>query len=258
MPKTNTYKVYNRTTTPVTALGVTMLPDHYYELGYPTRKPYLVMATTADIAALPAGVEAMLVSADIPDELSDLIDVNVSGAANGDLLVYDSTSGDWDSTPASASISLSLAGLVDVNVSGASSGDILVYDSASGNWNASPVSSSISVQYQRVLSRPGTLASATGSLRWYPPSNITIVSVKAAVGTAPSGSNIVVDVNIDGTTAFTAATKPTIPDGTNISSAHVPDVTSVPATSYMTVDVDSVGSSTAGSDLTVLVSYTIP
>jgi hypothetical protein len=74
------------------------------------------------------------------------------------------------------------------------------------------------------------------------------------VGTAPTGAAILVDVNKNGTTIFTTqGNRPSIAAGGNASSAAVPDVTSLAAGDFLTVDVDQIGSTVAGSDLTVIV-----
>lgn len=82
-----------------------------------------------------------------------------------------------------------------------------------------------------------------------------IISVRSSVGTAPSGSAVVVDINIDGTTIFTTqANRPSITSGSNASSKVTNmNITTVNPGSYLTVDIDAVGSTTPGSDLTVQV-----
>ena len=107
-------------------------------------------------------------------------------------------------------------------------------------------------------SKAGTLVAETGASRLVLPFDATLVSVRAAAGTAPTGAAIIVDVNIDGTTAFTTqGDRPTIGAGTNASAAETPAVTALPAGSYLTVDIDQIGSTVAGADLTVTIEYTI-
>lgn len=99
----------------------------------------------------------------------------------------------------------------------------------------------------------------TGVGRYLFPYSATIIGVTAAVNTAPVGSSIIIDVNKNGTTIFTAQiNRPTILSGTNDTggSEVVPDVTSLVFGDYLTVDIDQVGSGTPGSDLTVFVHYT--
>jgi hypothetical protein len=61
-------------------------------------------------------------------------------------------------------------------------------------------------------------------------------------------------VNKNGETVFvTQGFRPTIVDGALLSAAATPDVTTVAAGDLLSVDIDQVGSSIAGSDLTVVV-----
>lgn len=102
----------------------------------------------------------------------------------------------------------------------------------------------------------GSLATSTGGARWYNDTGqaLTIRSVRASVGTAPDGGDIVVDVNVNGVSIFSSpAAQPTIPDGGNTSGPVVPAVTTVPSGGYITVDIDQVGSVDPGADLTVQV-----
>lgn len=105
---------------------------------------------------------------------------------------------------------------------------------------------------------PGTVATAVGAGRIYNDSGrtLTILSVRASVGTAPTGQSLIVDVNVNGTTIFTTqANRPTIAAAGNTSGKVTNmDVTTIADGSYFTVDVDQVGSGTAGSDLTVQIS----
>lgn len=109
----------------------------------------------------------------------------------------------------------------------------------------------------QAFSATSTLIVETGVHRLYndTASAWTINSVRASVGTAPAGASIIIDINVSGTTIFTTqGNRPTITAGNNTSGKVTNmDVTSVPAGGYLTVDVDQIGSSTAGSDLTVQV-----
>jgi hypothetical protein len=68
----------------------------------------------------------------------------------------------------------------------------------------------------------------------------------------PVGADLIVDVNRNGTTIFTTqSNRPKILDGGG-SVPGTPDVT-ILFSGYLTVDVDQVGSTTPGSDITVAV-----
>jgi hypothetical protein len=104
-------------------------------------------------------------------------------------------------------------------------------------------------------SKQGVLAVTTGTLRLPVDGTYTIVGTRLMAGTAPTGSNIVIDVNKNGATIYaTQGNRPVILAGANSGGpGTVPDVTALAAGDYLTVDIDQVGSSVAGSDLTVTV-----
>lgn len=82
----------------------------------------------------------------------------------------------------------------------------------------------------------------------------TIAGVVATVGTAPTGSAIIVDVDKNGTTIYgTQANRPTIAAGSNSASGGNPSVTTVTTGDYLTVDIDQIGSTVSGSDLVVVI-----
>lgn len=102
----------------------------------------------------------------------------------------------------------------------------------------------------------GTLATGFGQTKFMFPRAATILSVRAVVGTAPVGSSVIIDLNINGTTAFTTqANRPTIAAASMSSSKVTPDNTAIADGDYLTVDVDQIGSTTAGADLCVVVEY---
>lgn len=105
------------------------------------------------------------------------------------------------------------------------------------------------------FSKASTLATGTGTFRIYNDcgETLTIKSVRASVGTAPTGASIVVDVNVGGTTIFTTqGNRPAIAASGNTSGKITNmDVTSIADGAYFTIDVDQVGSTVAGADLVV-------
>lgn len=107
------------------------------------------------------------------------------------------------------------------------------------------------------FSMSGTLATGAGTYRIYNDTGatLTIRAVRASVGTAPTGAAIIVDVNVNGTTIFTTqSNRPTIAISGNTSGKVTNmDVTSIADGSYFTVDLDQVGSTVAGANLTVQV-----
>jgi microcystin-dependent protein len=100
----------------------------------------------------------------------------------------------------------------------------------------------------------GAISTATGGLRVYNDlgEDLTISQVRISAGTAPTGSTLIVDLNQNGTTVFTTqANRPAIAiSGNTAVNAAAPDVATWAAGNYLTYDVDQIGSTVAGSNLT--------
>lgn len=108
------------------------------------------------------------------------------------------------------------------------------------------------------FSWPGVLLTGQGGGFFTFPFDADIVSVWVSVSLAPVGSDIVVDVNKNGTTLFTVQeNRPRIPDGDTFppGGGAIPALNSVVAGDRVGIDVDQVGSSTPGSDLVVVLAY---
>jgi hypothetical protein len=109
----------------------------------------------------------------------------------------------------------------------------------------------------QVFTVPGTLSVGTGRAKFYIPGPITLGNVRASVGTAPTGADITIDVNKNGTTVFTTQTnRPKIFAGQTLVSTSTPNITEFTTGDYITVDVDAIGSLNPGSDLTVQIEFT--
>ena len=157
-------------------------------------------------------------------------------------------------------------GLSWVTVTAASVGAISVSEKGSASGVATldptgkiPASQLPTAQITKVLpySYLGSLVVGPGTFRLYNDSGATwtISGVRASVGTAPAGASIIIDINKNGTTIFTTqGNRPAIAAAANTSgNVTNMDVTSVASGEYLTVDIDQVGSTTAGADLTVQV-----
>lgn len=106
------------------------------------------------------------------------------------------------------------------------------------------------------FSLPGQAFVESGRLRQYFSARSAILGVRAAVHTAPTGASLIVDVHKSGTTVFTSqAARPTIAVSTNVSAEAVPSANIIEAGEYLTVDVDQVGSTIQGGDVTVMVRW---
>ena len=87
--------------------------------------------------------------------------------------------------------------------------------------------------------------------------SITFIEAEMLVKTAPTGASLIVDVNLNGLSLWntTPANRPTIPAGSGYGVSGAPDFTAGADNDVLTMDVDQVGSTIAGSDLTVLLWY---
>jgi len=111
---------------------------------------------------------------------------------------------------------------------------------------------------QAVFHIPGTLSVGASPMRIYNNfgASKTITKVMIAAPTAPTGAAIKVDVNLGGTTIFTnQAHRPEIVASANTGTTTDIDVPTWAANNYLTIDIDQVGSTIAGADLTVHVVY---
>lgn len=108
-----------------------------------------------------------------------------------------------------------------------------------------------------VFSKGGTLVVGVGTGRFRFPFAATLVGVTAAINTQPTGAAVILDVNKNGTTIFTTqGNRPTIAVSTNATTAEpTPDVTAIASGDELRVDIDQIGSTVAGADLTVFVRY---
>jgi hypothetical protein len=107
------------------------------------------------------------------------------------------------------------------------------------------------------FSKSGALTVATGAGRFVFPYSAVILGVVAAVNTAPTGASLIVDVLKNGVSTYvTTANRPTIAASAFSSYPEtVPDVTSITAGDYLQCGVTQIGSTIAGSDLTVMIRY---
>lgn len=101
-----------------------------------------------------------------------------------------------------------------------------------------------------IYSVQGTVSPLVGTHRVYAERSGTVAAVRASVGTAPTGSAILVDVNKNGTSILSSPISIAI--GSNTAVGTINNF-SVSAGDYFTVDIDQVGSSTAGANLTVAI-----
>lgn len=109
---------------------------------------------------------------------------------------------------------------------------------------------------QTVFTHSGDVETGTGALKIPNKLGMTLAisGVYLMVGTAPTGAAIIVDIHKDGTTIFTTqGNRPQIAAGATSGNSTSIDVTSWADGEYLTMDIDQIGSGTAGANLTVVV-----
>jgi hypothetical protein len=111
---------------------------------------------------------------------------------------------------------------------------------------------------QTIFTTSNTLGIYDNPLRVYNKlgTSQTITEVFLSVGTAPTGSAIIVDIHKNGTTIFTNQShRPTITAGNNTGYTTNIDIPTWADESYLTAHIDAVGSTVPGSDLVVHVTH---
>ena len=149
------------------------------------------------------------------------------------------------SVDSAATLNLIDSDYVSARVSGVDSGSV------SAIVDSDYVSARVgSTEQHTTLTQNGTLYVMNGSARWYAPRAVTIQSMSAYVQTAPLGSSLNLRVNKNGSSIQT----PTIATG-NTSGSLTGLSDTMNAGDYLTVDITAVGSSTAGSNLNLVIVY---
>jgi hypothetical protein len=153
--------------------------------------------------------------------LGSLADVSISTPSNGEALIYNSTSGDWENGTVSASVA-ALNDIGDVSAAAPTNGQVIAYNSTSGDWEAAdPTSAPASV----TVSSPSTdqtLTAPSGieEVYVYTPSTTITVNLASASSCGvgfkyqiknASANTITIDPNgtetIDGASTFALSTQ---------------------------------------------------
>lgn len=107
-----------------------------------------------------------------------------------------------------------------------------------------------------VWNKTENLAVSTGNARLPFTENARLLGVKPIVKDAPTGADIILDLNLNGTSVFAAGNRPRILAGqVQGTEANVFNNSTVAVGDYLTLDIDQVGSSTPGAWLTVVVTF---
>ena len=221
--------------------------------------------------------------------LNDLTDVTIASPSDGQVLEYDSVTSAWvNATP---STGLSDGNKGDITVSG--SGSSWTIDSAAVTFakiqdlnadvvlgrtgtngdveeisctsfarsllddaNAATARATLGIQDVFIIAcsnEDANLTVGTAKVTFRMPYAATLTAVKASVTTAPTGSNLIIDINEGGTTVFST---PLSIDATELTSttAATPAVisdSSLADDAVITIDIDQIGSTVAGTGLKV-------
>lgn len=136
----------------------------------------------------------------------------------------------------------------------------LAFNTSTGHDHDGTDSKLISVNRAFVWYVSGTLTTGTNFGPRYPaPQALTIVRCWARVRTAPTGANIIIDLNINGTTIWsTQANRLNIAATATNNSTTTFNTTALVAGDYLDLDIDQVGSTVAGVDLTIVLETSQP
>ncbi len=107
---------------------------------------------------------------------------------------------------------------------------------------------------------PGSAFTGTNNgPRYIAPQAMTIVKVWLIVRTAPTGAAILIDINKNGTTIWsTQANRATIAAAATTGNTTTFNTTALAAGDYLDLDIDQVGSTVAGVDLTIILECSQP
>lgn len=85
----------------------------------------------------------------------------------------------------------------------------------------------------------------------------TLIEVRVVCKTAPTGAAIIIDINDDGTSIWSSGSRLQIPVGDTAASTTTITNPTVAKGSILTIDIDQIGSTIAGADLTVILIYQV-
>lgn len=98
----------------------------------------------------------------------------------------------------------------------------------------------------------GELEVGTNAMSFVVPMDLTVTGGKLAVSTAPTDASLICDINKNGTTLWTTqGNRPTIAAAGSSASITAPDVTSLAQGDVISLDIDQVGSTIAGANLSL-------
>jgi len=187
----------------------------------------------------------------------DSIPVDLTGITNGKTIVYNLTQNKLLPGAGGAALTVeeidgtpTVANVIKIKVTNGkltdNTGGVVTLDLGGGG---SPVRMAL-FRHEDVL----VVGSGVSRIYNLTGADLTISKVHAALNSAPAGSSAIFDVHKEGTTIFTTqANRPAVAAGANTGETTTIDVATWPNGSYLTADIDQIGSGTAGSDLSLTV-----
>lgn len=110
------------------------------------------------------------------------------------------------------------------------------------------------VAKEKTINQIGEIVPINGVVRWTTPNRIRMLSLKARVTVAPTGSALVCVIKNNGVAVSAPITIPANATSVTVSAAQLSKTIFEPG-SYFTLDVTSVGSVVKGSNLSVQLNY---
>jgi hypothetical protein len=148
----------------------------------------------------------------------------------------------------------------NVSASAAIAESKITFNTSTGHDHDGVDSKLIQVNRGFVWYAEGTLATGTNrGPRYVAPQNMTIVKCWLIVRTAPTGQAILIDINKNGSTIWSSqGNRATISAAATTGNTTTFNTTALTAGDYLDLDIDQVGSGTAGVDLTVVLECSQP
>lgn len=144
-----------------------------------------------------------------------------------------------------------LTDLVDIDTSFPADGNVLVYNESTGKYTPqAPSSGGKAISF----TIPGDAFVTSNIVRIVIGTSITVSKVRLAVVSAPTGADLIIDVNKNGSTMFTTqANRPKIVAGAVSGVSVAPDITSLVEDDKLSIDIDQVGSTLVGTTLSITI-----
>ena len=148
----------------------------------------------------------------------------------------------------------------NVNASAAIAESKITFNTSAGHSHNGSDSKLISVNRGFVWYEQGTLTTGTNKgVRYVSPQAMTITKCWLISRTAPTGADLTIDINKNGTTIWsTQGNRAKIVASATSGNTTTFDVTALAAGDYLDLDIDVIGSSVAGVDLTVVLECSSP